>query len=105
MRRRAQRSARLLLAATALVLCPGASSLADERCAYPPPVIHCEDWRRGENGLLIAKKDLVIGLMQIEKGHYIGGGIRIAGYDYGALLRRQCGPAPSFWRRWFGIGD
>ena len=101
---RVHRARRLLLAAAA-VLFSGVGSLADERCAYPPPVFHCEDWRRNEDGLLVARKTLVVGLMQVDAHSYIGGGIRIAGYDYGDLLRRQCAPAPSFWKRWFGIGE
>lgn len=96
---------RLLLAGIA-VLHPVAGSRADERCgSHPPPVFHCEDWRRDEDGLLIARRTMVVGLMQVTQGHYIGGGIRIAGHDYGDLLRRQCAPARPFWKRWLGIGE
>lgn len=105
MRRERRRGGRLLVVAVA-VLCPLAASRADERCgAYPPPVFRCEDWRRDEDGLLIAERTMVVGLMRVTQGHYIGGGIRIAGYDYGDLLRRQCAPARPSWKRWLGIGD
>ena len=90
---------------TSLVLCFGMGSVADATCRYPPPVIHCEDWRSDEDGVLIARRTLVVGLLQVEKDHYIGGGISIAGYDYGDLLKRQCAPPRSFWKRWFGAGD
>ena len=94
-----------LFPAVALMLCSAVGSLADERCEYPPPLIHCEDWFKDEDGFVIARRTLVVGLMRVEKDHYIGGGIRIAGYDYGGLLKRQCFPARPFWKRWFGIGD
>lgn len=97
---------RRLLLAGAAMLYPTAASYADERCgSYPPPVFHCEDWRRNEDDLLIAKKTMLVGLMRVREGHYIGGGIRIAGYDYGALLRRQCAPARPLWKRWLGFVD
>ena len=64
---------------------------ADPNCRSPPPVFHCGDWHRDDEGRLTSTKPNAAGLIELGANFYLGDHTIIDGIDYTEALQKQCG--------------